>query len=140
MRILILMLLVALTTTSAVEARPSARYISAHTYLYGWNLRLRASLSLEGVRQGSSVMATIKSPDKATEFARSLALDALVPRQREAGVGDPRLVIDLIRSDGTRETFYANDFYLFSEDGTRLRKIDICFQRRFELLPPGDCE
>ena len=51
-----------------------------------------------------------------------------------------RLVIDLVRMDGTRVTYYANDLYLFSEDGKRMREIDCDFKRRFVLLPPGNCE
>lgn len=137
MRTLLPALFAALILASGAEAHPPVRYIAAHTYLYGWNLRLRASLSLEDVRQQSSVKTTIKSPAMATEFAESLGLDSLVPNNREAGVGDPRFVIDLVRQDGSRETFYARDSHLFSEDGTRLRKIDTHFQRRFALLPPG---
>ena len=138
MKAMTLVLLLAMLCGGA-DARNGEHYRSASIYLYGWDLRLRVSLSLEDVRRRSSTTAAINSPDNATEFAKSLRLGSMVPRTNEAGKDDPRFVIDLVRSDGARETYYATDFYLFSEDGARLRPIDCHFHRRFELMPAEDC-
>lgn len=139
MRILIVALLLMLCPARGAEARQPVRYVSAHVYLFGWNTRTRYHLSLDGVRRMSTVTTAIKDGHEATNFARSLELDALATPPKPV-VDEPRLVIDLGLPDGTRVTYYANDFYLFSEDGKRMREIDCSFKRRFVLLPPGDCE
>ena len=137
MRILALVLLMLLAPTS--DAQKPARYASAHVYLFGWDTQTRWDLSLDDVRRMSKVTTIIKDEYDATAFANALRLDALAPPPRPV-MDERRLVIDLVRPDGTRVTYYANDFYLFSEDGKRMHDIDCSFKRRFVLLPPGDCE
>lgn len=139
MRILILLLVLALWPTRDADARESPRYATAHVYLYGWDERTRWRLSLDDVRRMSALTTAFRDSDDATAFAKSLRLEALASTVRTV-VDEPRLVIDFVTTGGTRVTYYANDFYLFSEDGRQMREIDCAFKRRFVLLPPDDCE
>lgn len=139
MRLLLLALLLLLLPAHATEPPQPVRYASAHVYLLGWDTRARWDLSLDDVRRMSTVTTILEDRYDATAFADSLRLDALASPPKPV-MDERRLVIDLVRLDGTRVTYYANDFYLFSEDGKRMRAIDCDFKRRFVLLPPGSCE
>lgn len=112
-------------------------YTEARVYLYGWEERTRAKLTLDRVRSSSKITVAILNQSKTQDFVQSIGLSEMTMRSGDVVDDEPRLVIDISTADGERETFYASTTHLFSEDGRRWKKIDEDFRSRFTAVVSG---
>jgi hypothetical protein len=122
----ILALLASLIVPVLVYAQPERPAVTGAD-IYGWGVLTRNKLAVADVRRKARTITTIRDPHEARELVRWLALDRLADGVTD---GDPRLVIDIWRQDGSRETYCSNGVHLYSENGAK-RLVDESFLRRF---------
>jgi hypothetical protein len=110
-------------------------FVKAEISYYGWNVLTRGRLSLDDVRQHSSIKTIIWTPYEVTSFLPTLGLDRM-RKSREGATeeGDPRLVVDLWNLQGARTTYYSDGRLLISEDGRQWRTVDEAFRRKFTFV------
>ena len=105
-------------------------FVKAEISYYGWNVLTRGRLSLDDVRQHTSIKTIIWNPHEVTSFLPTLQLDKM-RKSSEGMTGDPRLVVDLWNLQGARTTYYSDGQLLISEDGHQWRTVDETFRLRF---------
>jgi len=131
-----LMLLQALVSgvgRSVAAVVPPYPYKTATIYYLGWDVEAIEAISPESVRKSPRTTITILRPEYASAFAAWLRPDDL-PHASPTSTGvDTRLVIDLVRADGTSLTLCASRFYLFSADSKHYRPIGYAFRHEFKF-------
>lgn len=116
---------------SAADCHTEGQFIRAEIYYYGWDVLTRSRLSLAMVRENSKIQISIRDPSEVGCFVNWLQLDKMKDAATKTLPEDPRLVIDLFRSDRSAVTYYASRFNLLSEDSKRKRAIDESFRQKF---------
>lgn len=117
----------------SADCQTESRFTQAEIYYYGWDVLTRSRLSLTMVRENPEIQISIRDRFEVDCFVNWLQLDKLKenPTNAPTDAEDPRLVIDLFRSDNTRLTYYASRFNLASEDSRKKRPIDESFRNKF---------
>lgn len=141
MKLMLAVLMAIFLTLSApvVRAKESGEtYTEVRVYLYGWEERTRARLTLDRVRSSSKITTAILDQLIARDFVQSLGVSEMTMRSGEIVDDEPRLVIDISTGSGARETYYASTTHLFSEDGKMWKKIDGNFKWRFVAVVSGE--
>ncbi len=105
-------------------------FVRAEIYYYGWDVLTRYALSPEDVRKRHKIKIFIVDKDEVAKFVKWLRLDKMQSISRPEGE-DARLVVDLFKTNGVRESYYASRFNLISEDSLRKRHIDEIFKNMF---------
>ena len=108
------------------------RYSKVDVYYYGWDVETRSRLPINAVRSSSRIQLSILNSNEIARFADWLELGKM-KQVADAGVGDPRLVIDFYDEEGGRTTYYASFFRLYSEDSQISRQIDHSFRDKFHF-------
>ena len=131
-KFLLLMILFAMPF-SAVADSGSHKYAKVEVYYYDWEIPVRSDLSIDDVRKNYFIKTIIQDEYTISQFVNTLRIDELSPVHSNFKNVDVRLVIDLIKTDGSMETYIASRFYLYSSDLQREMKIDDEFRDRFRL-------
>ena len=135
-KFLLLMILFAMPFSATADS-DSHKYIRAEIYYVNWNIRTRIPLSIDSIRRNYDIKTIIQDQYEINKFVKSLPLDELSPVQIPVDHVDARLVIDLIESDGSMETYVASYFTLYSSDLQRELEINEEFRARFRLNLTG---
>ena len=141
MKYVIAALIAVLLTSSAAVSRAkesSESTAEVRVFLYSWEERTRARLTLARVRSSSKITVEILDRSMARDFVQSLGVSEMTVRTSEIVDDEPRLVIDISTEAGDRKTYYASTTHLFSEDGRMWRKIDVAFKKRFVAAVSGE--
>lgn len=127
-----ILLSIILVNSKNISGNSNVMFIRAEIYYYGWDLLTRYALSPEDVRMRHKIKIIIIEQDEVTKFIKWLRINELKSVSKPEKE-DARLVIDLFKSNGVRETYYASRFSLLSEDSLRKRSIDDSFKDMFCL-------
>ena len=110
-------------------------FIRAEIYYYDWDVLTRYALSPEDVRKRYKIKILIADKEEVAKFVKWLQLDNMRPVSQPEEE-DARLVVDLFKTKGIRESYYASRFNLISEDSLRKRQIDKKFKSLFFFKQP----
>lgn len=112
------------------QDRP-AEFTKAKIYYLGWDLLTRARLSPEDARARAMVEIAVNDQYVVENIVKFLDLPAMKKAEQP---GDPRLVIDFYKTDGSITSYYASRFSLYTEDSSLSREIDQRFQDVFDVF------
>jgi hypothetical protein len=102
----------------------------ARCYLIPWHTMFRVAPRPQQVRQWADLYCTIESPAQLARLKAILRLEKL--RTSSPSTRDLRLVIDLLRADGSEESYYGDRFYLMSADFRHSRRVNGGFEREID--------
>jgi hypothetical protein len=105
--------------------------VRAEVYFIPWDIVFAAGHSPEGVRELSKHVIT--APKELAGIVHELRAEPFNADKREHKpfLGDYRLVIDLVRADGSKASYAADNFKLVDLANGNTRRIDERFKRRF---------
>ncbi|HSV44079.1 MAG TPA: hypothetical protein VLJ10_05940, partial [Candidatus Bathyarchaeia archaeon] len=128
----LLSIILVLCAAGSLQAqdRP-AEFTKAKIYYLGWDLSTRARLSPEDARARAMVEIAVNDPYVVGNIVKFLDLPAMKKAEQP---GDPRLVIDLYKADGSMTSYYASRFTLYTEDSSLSREIDQRFRDIFDVF------
>jgi hypothetical protein len=107
-------------------------------FYVSWELMARHNMSPDEVRKDSFVNVQINDSNEISKFLKSLKLNELMEAQTLSANGvDVRLVIDVYKPNGTKSTYFASAFRLYSEDGLKSKPVDNEFKKRFFSFIPS---
>jgi hypothetical protein len=110
----------------------AASFSRAEIFFIPWDVVKAAGLSPAMVRQAPESVTVLRAPAQLAELVRVLDLGALRrPASATPVAGDFRLVVDLVRQDGTTESFAADLGRLVRLEDGAFRPIDAGFRARF---------
>lgn len=126
-----------LTFGSARADQAPSTFVRAEIHGVQWNIRTTIAVSLDAVRASTSYSATLGSEGEVSGLVSVLDVAHLhSPPSRGGAIdGDFRLVIDLVRKDGTKESFAADNAKLIRLSDGASRPIDRAFKQRFSFAP-----
>lgn len=110
----------------------SVEVTTVRAYFVGWDVSTRSQLSPQDVIGMKRILIEIADAGLARNFVEWLRLDDLRKRS-SAEPADARLAIEIVRSDGSMELYYADKAALYSEDSTRSRPVGKDFLERFDI-------
>jgi hypothetical protein len=96
-----------------------------------WKSATNRRLSAEDIRSNPNYRFSVCMPWDIETLIRRLPLQQMEPTTEEPG--DTRLVIDFRLSNGSRVTFHASQFYLYSEDCKHRWRVTPEFKRLFRF-------
>jgi hypothetical protein len=105
---------------------------SVRIWFYGWNIFTRTPLTVDDVKNARRLYFEVREKDRIHQVLSWLDLDAM-DCGSEKYFADPRLVVELVGSDGEIVTYYADETQLLSSNALCHRKINARFRKRFDL-------
>jgi hypothetical protein len=126
-KLLVSVVCLAITLASSVA---SAAEPLAKCYLMSWDTLTRVAPLPAHVRQWAEARCSIHTAAELAQLKAILRLDHLRPGTPPTR--DLRFVVDIRRTDGNLESYYADRFGLMSADFTRWRKIGGGFRRQID--------
>jgi hypothetical protein len=117
---------------SSVSGNGDNIFVRAEIYYYDWDVLTRYALLPEDIRKRHKIKIIIVDKDEVAKFVKWLRLDEMQAISKPE-MEDARLVIDLFNAKGVRESYYASQFNLISENSLRKRSVDETFKNMFCL-------
>ena len=102
-------------------------------YLHDWDADTRHPLSAEDVREQWYIRTEIRDSIAIDGFMKNLPSSWSENPDDKINVG-ARLVIDVRKANGDLLTYYASQFYLYTDNGLRRTRIDESFKNRFRIV------
>jgi hypothetical protein len=98
-------------------------YSSVKIYFIRWDRHIRMSPSPELVRNMRYLYIEINDHSIIPDIAKAIFKDDF--ENSGSNLEEPvAIVIDFIRSDGTIESLYANESYMYNKDFSKFKKMD----------------
>lgn len=119
-----------ITPTASVSAEDTG-FVQAKLYYYGWYVDTEVPLTPDEVRENPMIETVINDSHIISNLLQILGLSNL--KESEV-LNDPRLVIDLYKTDGTVTSYYASYDQLYSEDLSLSRDTKQGFRDKFDYF------
>lgn len=125
--------LLMLLLSSAISGVASAQELSRATvYFYDWHSAVIAALKVDDVRVKYHTRIEIFDPVEATRFGGWIRERKFEPSPKSKTI-DVRLVVDLYDTKGGVQTYFADKFRIYAENGTTSTPIDDAFREKFRI-------
>jgi hypothetical protein len=111
----------------------NSHYVKAEVYFYNWSYISEKVRSISDTRNEHIEFIEIVDSAALKHFVSWLQLGQLT-KESKIEPHQAALVIDLVKSDGSKETYYSNGCKLYSEDSEHSRIINSDFRKQFDFF------